>query len=462
MLNIEKHKFAKYIIFSVISLLILFTENFATNILLAQRAASHVFLQDTILGSGVVYKRIHLTLGGNRHDVHILQADIDNYECEVRVMKAQRNIHELAKLQDIIKYYDSIEQVSIAGAINANFWRAYTNYPIGPVIIDGEIIEMASYKEWSSIFFNDYGSPFIDNFKISGSFSNKKLRTFSIDLVNRRRDAEGIVLYNRYGGEVIPYINTRTERELLEAAIENQSIDFDQNDSTEVFIDTQSHQDAVLEEKRSISVEYSLIKASLKYLTSPGLNKNIYCKVLSLDSNSVKVPSNGCVISFGSNFPFDALPSEGDTLLLRFDTNVHQNEVFLDGVCGTPRLVRNGDAKHEAQSEGSTGRRFINHQLPRTAIGYNKAKDKLFLVAVRGNNNSQRTSGANLAQMANIMKYLGCYNALNLDGGGSTLMVVGGNNVLNEANPMSSRRISVGIGLIPGYGLEQILLKIIE
>jgi len=431
-------------------------------LLIAAQSASHIFLQDTILGSGVVYKRIHLTIGNQRHDVHILQADISNYECEVRVLKAQRNIHELAKLQDIIQYYDSLEHIKLAGAINANFWRAYTNYPIGPVIIDGEIVEMSSYKEWSSILFNDFGSPFIDNFKITGLIFTQRMRSFSIDLVNRRKNPEGIVLYNRYGGHVIPYINVKSERELLDMAIENQSVEFDQSDSTEVIIDTQTQQEALLEEKRSVSVEFSLNKATLKYLNSPGLNKNMYCSVISIDSNSVQMPNNGCIISFGADFPIEALPKVGDTLLLRFETNVHQKEIFLDGVCGTPRLIRNGEAKHEAQIEGSSGRRFINHQLPRTAIGFNKSKDKLYLVAVRGNNSTQKISGASLTHMAKIMKYLGCYNALNLDGGGSTIMVIDSQNVLNESNPMSSRRISVGIGLISGYGLEQILLKIIE
>jgi exopolysaccharide biosynthesis protein len=45
------------------------------------------------------------------------------------------------------------------------------------------------------------------------------------------------------------------------------------------------------------------------------------------------------------------------------------------------------------------------------------------------------------------MKYIGCYDAMNLDGGGSTIMVIDGKNVINKENPYSSRRISVGVGI---------------
>jgi exopolysaccharide biosynthesis protein len=49
--------------------------------------------------------------------------------------------------------------------------------------------------------------------------------------------------------------------------------------------------------------------------------------------------------------------------------------------------------------------------------------------------------------MASIMKKLGCYNAMNLDGGSSTMMVVNNKNLL-RSNPSYSKNISVGLAII--------------
>ena len=100
---------------------------------------------------------------------------------------------------------------------------------------------------------------------------------------------------------------------------------------------------------------------------------------------------------------------------------------------------------HEAYDEGSVKKRFINGALPRSAIGYNKDKTKLFLVAVPAGRKQEGTVGASLTQLADIMEYIGCYAAHNLDGGGSTNMVIGENNVIN---PTTSRRLSVAIAAV--------------
>jgi len=117
----------------------------------------------------------------------------------------------------------------------------------------------------------------------------------------------------------------------------------------------------------------------------------------------------------------------------------------MNAVCGTPRLVRDGIAGHEAFEEGLKNKRFINGALPRTAIGNNKNKTKLFLVAVPGSKKQDGTIGASLTQLADIMEYIGCYDAQNLDGGGSTNMVVASNNVIN---PALSRKLSVSIAAV--------------
>ncbi|KQU68629.1 hypothetical protein ASD62_01080 [Phycicoccus sp. Root563] len=61
---------------------------------------------------------------------------------------------------------------------------------------------------------------------------------------------------------------------------------------------------------------------------------------------------------------------------------------------------------------------------PRTAIGWTKAGDLLFVtVSGRATVNGVRYGGATIHQMADYLQKLGAWNATNLDGGGSTTML---------------------------------------
>ena len=61
----------------------------------------------------------------------------------------------------------------------------------------------------------------------------------------------------------------------------------------------------------------------------------------------------------------------------------------------------------------------ITGKNPRTAIGYTK-DNVMIMVTIEGR--KEGSSGVTLNELANIMKNLGCYEAINLDGGSSTAM----------------------------------------
>lgn len=89
-------------------------------------------------------------------------------------------------------------------------------------------------------------------------------------------------------------------------------------------------------------------------------------------------------------------------------------------ISGGPYLVKNSEVFVDmtAQKLGSVG-----GKNPRTAIGYTK-DNEMIMVAVDGREGS--SVGMTLMQLARFMKSLGCVNAMNLDGGGSTVMYVNG------------------------------------
>lgn len=62
---------------------------------------------------------------------------------------------------------------------------------------------------------------------------------------------------------------------------------------------------------------------------------------------------------------------------------------------------------------------------PRSAIGVT-TDGKIILFSCEGRNKEQKIPGLNLYQLARVMKSLGCVNAMNLDGGGSSCLLING------------------------------------
>ena len=89
-------------------------------------------------------------------------------------------------------------------------------------------------------------------------------------------------------------------------------------------------------------------------------------------------------------------------------------------ISGGPYLVKNGDIYVDMTAQKLTA---IGGRNPRTAIGYTK-DNHLIMLTVDGREDA--SIGLTLMELASLMKELGCVNAMNLDGGGSTVMYVDG------------------------------------
>jgi large repetitive protein len=96
------------------------------------------------------------------------------------------------------------------------------------------------------------------------------------------------------------------------------------------------------------------------------------------------------------------------------------------GIGGGPTLVRGG--------KPGQWRSFIQVRHPRSAIGWNK--DYFFMVEVDGRQTS--SIGMTFAELADYLVKLGCQEAINLDGGGSTTLWVEGN-VMNSPSQGQER-----------------------
>lgn len=111
-----------------------------------------------------------------------------------------------------------------------------------------------------------------------------------------------------------------------------------------------------------------------------------------------------------------------------------------NAISGTQMLIRNGKAlKNFAE----------NSPQPRSAVALNHAERYLILVVIDGRQPGY-SMGATLDELAEIIVFHGGYNAMNLDGGGSSTLVAEGflsrGNVLNSPidNQIPGRERQVG------------------
>ncbi|MBK9248746.1 MAG: phosphodiester glycosidase family protein [Ignavibacteria bacterium] len=411
-----------------------------TKISKIQSPLIHEVFTDTLYSEGLRYR--HFLFGRQKHSVHVAEISTVEPSLKVGIIKGLGRIDGLERLGDMSIRHDSTSRDTLYVGINANFWRAYRNTPIGPMVSGGEVVHLHSYKQWSSAFFDSKNRMTIDQFILTGRVKFNG-HSANIDFVNERNDSTGIVVYNSFAGNSVPFVSpVDLEKAALEF-IQNHSMNTD--DSTETGLNMQTLREELTNAKREASIEFPMKKVKLRYLRNPVINREIPCLVRGIDSGEVQMPIRGCILSFGNNYTRDQIPQKGDTVYMRFTTNVADSIPFTTAVSGTPRMVRNGKAQHEAMIEGSHAKRFLNKNLARTAIGTDRTRSKNYFVMVEANN--EKGKGATLAQMAVIMKSVGAWNAINLDGGGSAMMIVCGANACTNSTVPSGRKISAALGV---------------
>ncbi|MFA7493152.1 MAG: phosphodiester glycosidase family protein [Proteiniphilum sp.] len=127
----------------------------------------------------------------------------------------------------------------------------------------------------------------------------------------------------------------------------------------------------------------------------------------------------------------------GDKINVRMEIKINGNNVsdkYLNvvGYDGSGVILQNGSPVNT-----------WNEAHPRTAIGYSQDGKKVYMIVIDGRQDNF-SAGATTGQVGAIMKALGAYTAVNLDGGGSSCMVINGN-VKNSPSDGSERAVANGV-----------------
>jgi len=108
-------------------------------------------------------------------------------------------------------------------------------------------------------------------------------------------------------------------------------------------------------------------------------------------------------------------------------------------VGGGPILLQNGEIKITNNEERKFAGNAIHDKHPRTAMGYTR-DNQLIILVVQGRAPGI-AEGASLTQEAQILKDLGCWEALNLDGGGSSCLLVNGKETIRPSDATGQRPV---------------------
>jgi hypothetical protein len=106
---------------------------------------------------------------------------------------------------------------------------------------------------------------------------------------------------------------------------------------------------------------------------------------------------------------------------------------------GGPVLVQEGKIKITNNEELKFSGKALYDKHPRTAMGY--TKDGLLIVMAVEGRFPGKAEGANLEQLAKILIAVGCEEALNLDGGGSSCLLVNGKQTITPSDKEGQRPV---------------------
>jgi hypothetical protein len=152
------------------------------------------------------------------------------------------------------------------------------------------------------------------------------------------------------------------------------------------------------------------------------------------------IPTDGYLLVARADGDMAKALSPGTTVQIRSTTQPSEFDRYSEVMGAGPLLVKNRQIVLNARAEGfSTA--FIQQSAPRSIIA-STAAGHLALIAIHERMNGL---GPTLAETAQIVQQMGFVHALNLDGGSSTTLYLGGQ--LLDRPPSTAARVHNGIGL---------------
>jgi len=134
----------------------------------------------------------------------------------------------------------------------------------------------------------------------------------------------------------------------------------------------------------------------------------------------------------------------GDELHVGWAVPIDSGDADTEAVGGFPELLAEGARVGDLGV--STRPSFAATRHPRTAVGYDPSTRRFWLVVVDGRQ-APYSGGMTLPELAALLEAFGAVEAINLDGGGSSVMVVRGRAVNRPSDTAGERPVVNALAL---------------
>lgn len=358
--------------------------------------------------SGVVHSRIVRASGP--WIINVLRIDLRRSGVGVKTVRAHAQLRSRERLSDMVKRAEAAG-IDVVAAINADFFNLKSGESENNQVIDGEWwkgvkVTDSPYDTFrnphAQFGVDSAGHPMIDRYQFDGIALT---RTAAIPLIALNSiptgPQEGTAFYTPRFGPVAPVIG---------------AADSSTHSVEAVFAAVGQRRDTALYVRHGVAAH----------------------------NGGSAIAADGAVLAaYGPRSKDVAAIGDGDTLkvVLRASVAGVRPVPFAQLLGGWPQIIRDGAniAANAAATEGAlSSNADVRH--PRSAIGFSRDSATLFLVVVDGR--SRQSVGMTLIELADFIRSLGAYQALNFDGGGSSTLIVQGV-IVNSPSDVTLER---GIG----------------
>ncbi len=365
-------------------------------ILLFTATNAQIKIDEQIISQGVVYKKI--VNSTDTLSIDILKINLSEDKYVIRSVKAKNLLNQRETTTDMAKALND-SGYNVIAALNADFFETDGEL-VNNMISEGEFVKAVKFTDSpynqfvNSQFAVTYDNKLIiEQFVFSGNIIFPDGTIEAISRINSKADSNSITLYNTFQGERTP-----------------------------------------LASEGWIVTETILIPLSISEDTSFFIVGNNFQQ-----GGNHQIPEKGFILSANSKYAYflERNLSAGDTVKIILRLNPHHPEIrSLTG--GWPLLVKDGKnvINSNPDIEGVIPR-FSENRHPRTGIGFSKDSTTVYFITVDGRQKTSR--GMSLLEFADLMIEEGVYQGLNLDGGGSTAMIIN-NKIVNSPSDETGER----------------------
>ena len=370
----------------------------------AVRPAAPDSMRTRQLAPGVEYRRMWLAQGPWM--VHLVEVAPWACGVEFRTAKAQERVVGRAEPREMARRAEAALGRPVLAAINGDFFSYDpAGVPEGPQVSDGEVVKgNGGYREaledrrlrQQPAFGVAAGTPFLSEAWLAGGLRAPRGFTAPLQRVNPVRPTAELALYNHFIGERTP-------------------------------------------------ADTSAVAVTVRLLPRGALDgDSVRGVVTAVEQGGAAIPADGVVLvgrGRGGIF-LRGLLAAGDTVawLLGWSGPPGRPQELLGGY---PMLLRSGAPV--AEEEGLRPP-FSATRHPRSAVAL-RPDGTVLLVAVDGRAPGH-SAGMSLQELAAFLRTLGATEALNLDGGGSTALVLGDSVVSRPSDAAGERPVANALLLL--------------